>query len=283
MEKTFQIGDFNFKIIYPPEIVFPKNFLLFEKEGIEPEYLYQLNLTSDFPEIIGKVLAQREDLVVFQTETGEARLIGVKGREGYYACYVEKGKRQATITIDPQWLQRLNIDPAFTSLFALEKRMIQRDQVILHCAYVAYENQAILFSAPSGTGKSTQADLWEQYEKSQTINGDRSLLKKGNGQWFAQGWPVCGSSEICQNQTLPIRAIVMLSQGQDNFIERLSGAQAFMSLYAQITCNKWHQEDLLKTIDLIETLVQDVPVYHFACTISKEAVFCLKQALADVR
>ncbi|WP_370839368.1 hypothetical protein [Intestinibacter bartlettii] len=35
------------------------------------------------------------------------------------------------------------------------------------------KDKGILFSAPSGTGKSTQADLWEKYENAEIINGDR--------------------------------------------------------------------------------------------------------------
>lgn len=92
--------------------------------------------------------------------------------------------------------------------------MIARDSLILHCAFTEYRGRAILFSAPSGTGKPTQAALWERYRGSRTVNGDRALLRRAGGVWTACGWPVCGSSEICGAGEVPIGAIVMLRQGE---------------------------------------------------------------------
>ena len=42
----------------------------------------------------------------------------------------------------------------------LEHLLATQRAVILHSAYIDYKGKAILFSAPSGTGKSTQAELW---------------------------------------------------------------------------------------------------------------------------
>ena len=55
----------------------------------------------------------------------------------------------------------MHIDPMFTSLLALERRLVKKNSMILHCAYVEYQGEAILFSAPSETGKTTQANLWK--------------------------------------------------------------------------------------------------------------------------
>ena len=73
----------------------------------------------------------------------------------------------------------------------------------------------ILFSGPSGIGKSTQAGLWTKYRKARVINGDRTLLKKENGRWMSLGWPICGSSEICYNEAYPVKAVIFLGQGND--------------------------------------------------------------------
>ena len=154
--------------------------------------------------------------------------------------------------------------------------------MILHCAYVEYQGEAILFSAPSETGKTTQANLWEKYRGSRTVNGDRSLLGKAGGRWTAQGWPVCGTSEVCNNESVPIRAVVMLSQEPENRAERLTPGHAFPLLYSQITVNKWNMQDHLHTIDLIEEFLGSVPVLHLGCTISEEAVRCLAKALQNL-
>ena len=156
-----------------------------------------------------------------------------------------------------------------------ERRLVRKDQMVLHCAYVEYRGEAILFSAPSETGKTTQAGLWEKYRGSRTVNGDRSLLGKKEGRWIAQGWPVCGTSEVCHNEAIPIKAVIMLSQAKENRAEKLKPGQAFPLLYSQITVNKWNMQDHLHTMDLIDSFLREVPVYHLGCTISEEAVECL--------
>ena len=157
--------------------------------------------------------------------------------------------------------------------------MVQRGSMVLHCAYMQYQDEAILFSAPSETGKTTQANLWGKYRGGRTINGDRALLSELNGRWTARGWPVCGTSEICNNQDTPIRAIVMLSQSKENTVRLLKPHEAFMLLYGQITVNRWDRASTAQTLDRMESLLAQVPVYQLACNISEDAVRCLETAL----
>ena len=284
MDKKFKIGDFLFRLVCPPEILPPENFLKFAwEEGADqetaPEYTYYIEVTDHLPQPEGKVLARRPDLLVFQGETGESRFIGVKGTEGYYACYQEVASDKARVLLARDRIQGLHIDPVFTSLLALERRLIARDSLIFHCAYMVYQGEDILFSAPSETGKTTQANLWEKYRGSRTVNGDRALLGKRKGRWTAQGWPVCGTSEVCHNEEFPIRAVVMLSQAKENQAQQLPPGRSFPLLYSQITVNKWNMKDHLHAIDLIQELAEGVPVFHLGCTISEEAVDCLEEAL----
>ena len=201
--------------------------------------------------------------------------------EGLVAGENHLGPDRAEVVLARDRIEGLHIDPVFTSLLALERRMIRRDSLVLHCAYVLDHGEAILFSAPSETGKTTQANLWEKYRGSRTVNGDRALLGKIDGRWHAQGWPVCGTSEVCNNEAHPIRAIVMLSQAKENRAERLTPGQAFPLLYSQITINRWNMEDHIRAMDLMEKLLAEVPVYHLGCTISGEAVTCLENALRE--
>lgn len=280
MDKTFRIGEFTFRLRCPDCVQIPANFLKFAWEGRE-DYTYDMDVADALPVLQGKVLARREDLSVFSTETGEARYIGVKGNPEPYGCYREIAPTAARITLLDSWATREISDPGFVSLLALEKRMLEHSALVLHTAFMVYRNQAVLFSAPSGTGKSTQADLWEIYRGSRTVNGDRCLLRKEKGIWRAEGWPVCGSSNICATGSWPIRAIVMLSQAPENSVERLTPVAAFSQVYSQITVNRWDKRAAVQVMDLIENLTEEVPVYHLACNISEQAVACLEHALEE--
>lgn len=116
-----------------------------------------------------------------------------------------------------------------------------------------------------------------------TVNGDRSLLIREEDGWYANGWPVCGSSEICNNKSYPVRAIVMLSQAKENRISRLKGLEALRKVMEQITINAWNSEFQIQAMDELEILLKEVPVYHLECDISEDAVRCLEDVLADGR
>lgn len=280
MDKIFRIGDFVFRLRCADNVPIPDNFLKFAWEG-EAEYTYDIDLAASLPEPEGKLVARREDLMVLATATGEARYIGVKGNPEPYACYRETSATTAQVTLLASRADFAISDPAFVSLLALEKRMLEHSSLVLHTAFMVYRDQAVLFSAPSGTGKSTQANLWETYRGTWTANGDRCLLRKENGIWRAEGWPVCGSSGICHVESHPIRAIVMLSQAPENRVQRLTQGNAFSQVYSQITVNRWARRSVVQAMDLIEDLTQAVPVYHLACNISEDAVACLERALEE--
>lgn len=239
MDKIFQIGDLTFRLCCPEEITPPPNFMLFERGETEtvldkigaaeiskPEYTYRMHVSKELPVPDGKVIASRPDLTVYECENGESRLIGVKGTEGYYACYRETAPDCAEITFAADRIGGLHIDPVFSSLLALERRLVKKD-----------------------------------------------------GRWTAQGWPVCGTSEVCHDEAFPIRAIVMLSQAGENQVVKLTPGQAFPLVYSQITVNRWNREDHIHTMDLIQDLLENVPVYHLGCTISEDAVECLEHIL----
>lgn len=279
MDQLFRIGDLVFRLIAPDEVAPPPNFMLFACETGEAAYTYEIELSDAFPPPQGRMAAGRPDLLVFEENGLETRYLCVKGTKVFYACYREEDDRHAKVLLAKSATGGLKVDPFFTSLLALERRMIDRDAIVLHCAYMRYQGEAILFSAPSETGKTTQATLWERHRGSRVVNGDRSLLQCVDGTWTARGWPVCGSSEVCHDEDTPIRAIVMLSQGKTDTVERLSPFQAFSQVYSQITINRWNKAGHQRAMDLIEQLVTQAPVYHLSCTISEDAVRCLEAAL----
>lgn len=279
MDKVFGIGGFCFRLICEEGITPPENFMLFEREGAEPEHTFEIALADGYPQPRGKLIASRPDLAVFGQDGLEMRYIGSPGGNGYYACAIEESETYTKTLLARGAAEMTCIDPMFLSLFSMERHMMKRDHLVLHCAYMQRGGSAILFSAPSGTGKTTQATLWEKHRGTRVVNGDKSLLSKTDGTWTANGWPVCGSSGVCHNESMPIRAIVMLSQGKENTIARLSPFQAFSQIYSQITINFWNRQAQQRAMDLIEDLVTSVPVYHLSCTISEEAVRCLEERL----
>jgi hypothetical protein len=71
----------------------------------------------------------------------------------------------------------------------------------------------------------------------------------------------------------------MLSQGKTDVVTRLSGMQAFTQIYNQVTINRWNVSANVRCMDLLDTLVREIPVWHLSCTISENAVNTLAEVL----
>lgn len=279
MKDTYQIGSFCFAIEMPAGLKIPVNFALFAKK-CDPSFTYHLSLADELPCPMGTCIVQRDDLQVYVHDGLEERYMGIAMSGQVYGCYREMDMGNADIVVMRAKADELVYDTVFTSLLALERHM-EKDGLLLHCAYLCDgDGRAILFSAPSETGKSTQAGLWEKYRSgSRQINGDKAYLQKNGDMWMARGWPVCGSSSICHNEDIPVRAIVMLSQDTYNHCERMSPAAAFQAVFPQITINRWNKPALNASMDLLEQLISQVPFFHLGCTISEEAVDCLEETM----
>lgn len=150
---------------------------------------------------------------------------------------------------------------------------------LLHASCIRRNGKAILFTAPSGTGKSTQADLWCKLRGADLINGDRAAVFPCDGNAQVRGIPFCGSSGVAKNQTLPLEAIVYLSQAPSTTITRLTGAKAFRRVWEGCSVNVWNQTDMEQCSQSVLDTVSVIPVYHLACTPDETAVSALEEVL----
>lgn len=163
----------------------------------------------------------------------------------------------------------------------LEEILNKNNSFILHSSLIKWRNKGILFSAPSGTGKSTQADLWNKYEKAEIINGDKAGVRKINNVWKAYGLPFAGSSNIFKNKSTDICCIIILRQGKENKLQRISARDAFIKIYSETTIHKWDKEYQNNAIEQIIDLVENVPVYMYECLPNKDAVEFLKSVIEE--
>ena len=105
--------------------------------------------------------------------------------------------------------------------------------LVFHAAYIGWQGRGILFTAPSGTGKSTQAELWRALRGSEVLNGDKAGVSLRESP-MAHSMPFSGTSGICRNVSLPLRAIVVLSQAPENTVRRLGPSAAVSALCANL-------------------------------------------------
>lgn len=163
-----------------------------------------------------------------------------------------------------------------------EHLLVQNQGVLFHCSYIELDGGAILFTAPSGVGKSTQAELWRKFRGVKIINGDRAALRIRDDRVEAWGVPFSGSSGISHRSCLPVWAIVCLSQAPENTIRSLTGVRAFRMLWEGCSVHTWDREDLAICSETVSRVLERVPVFHLACTPDERAVLALEEALTQI-
>ena len=161
----------------------------------------------------------------------------------------------------------------------LEKLLMKENAVILHSASVIYDDEAILFTAPSGTGKSTQANLWKKYTGAAGLNGDRNILMKRNGKWIVCGLPWCGTSPDCLNEVHPLKAIAVVRQAKEDTVGELSAAEKILHISEGMTMNRWDRAFTEKAFDLAVLLAEEALIVQLDCTMERSAVECLKDRI----
>ena len=166
----------------------------------------------------------------------------------------------------------LNYSRNIWDILGMEDILLRHSGLLLHSSFIRYRGKAVLFSAPCGTGKSTQAELWEKYEGADIINGDRSGLRRLDRGWTVFGLPYAGSSGIYRNENAPLAAVILLRQAEENRLRRMKAVEAFPDLYREITVHRWDRNFVSESTELLQQLLCEIPVYLLECRPDQEAV-----------
>lgn len=144
-----------------------------------------------------------------------------------------------------------------------------KDTLHVHAAVVSCEGKGYLFLGPSGTGKSTHAQLWlKHFEGTELVNDDNPVVRDG----VVYGSPWSGTKTPCfRNVSVPIGGIVMLSQAPYNKIRRLSGIEAYVDLAESVGSMPWDSRIAESQHQTENTLVSTIPMWHLECLPDEEA------------
>ena len=204
----------------------------------------------------------------------------LRGKEPYARITRSPGERLIRCDYRRGMEKELCYSRNICDLLELETLLLDWGGLLLHASFIRMKNgQGLLFSAPSGTGKSTQAELWERLEGADILNGDRAGLLRENDGWHAWGLPYAGSSGVYRNEGAPLTAIVLLRQAPENRVRRVSIPEAFTGLYPEFTVHRWDVRFVERATDAILSLLGDVPVFLLECRPDGGAVAALKSAL----
>lgn len=157
--------------------------------------------------------------------------------------------------------------------------VLRRGGLVLHSSAISYNGEGILFSAPSGMGKSTHVSLWkEYYDNTVIINDDMPAIVFEGDKAVVCGTPWSGKTDINCNKRAALAAIVFLERGQACSITKISGAQALSRLLSELRKSVYTEmmDICLRSLD---RLLENVPIYLLSCNVSKAAVDLVKKTV----
>ena len=283
--KNYSFAGVEYQISMPENIMYTDERFLahFAVESTEKPHIFNFNYCEELSPPMGQCVTAKPGFRIYSENNTYVRYIGSveKNWENAYIRAEHNGRTHNIQLKKSQFADRVGTHTVLSAL-AAEHLIVQAGGVVFHCAYIEHNGKAILFTAPSETGKSTQADLWNKYRKARIINGDRAAIRNVDGKIYACGIPFAGSSNYCKNRTLPLAAIIYLGQASETTIEKLSGVFGFKRVWEGCTINTWNQEDVNRALDIVSDITTKVPVYLLQCTPDKSAVIALERKLKEI-
>ena len=150
--------------------------------------------------------------------------------------------------------------------YICRKVLREYDGFFFHSSCLALDGEGYVFTALSGTGKSTHTRNWCKYfgDRVTMINDDKPIIRKMNGKFYVCGTPWMGKSDIGCNMIAPLKAVYVLQRGEENRAEKVS-AGAVLKQLIEATLLPRTKEDMQKQLSLFNELFTQIPIILLSC------------------
>lgn len=209
------------------------------------------------------------------------------GLKYFFKGYESEGEPDFSITVADEDLRReqnihnkeyrWRLTPVALELFAIQRHIVSyfsgQGVLLFHGSAICVDGRTYIFTAPSGTGKSTHSRLWREMLKDHDavmINDDKPFLRVEEGSVTAYGSPWMGKEGLGCNMSAPVEAICSISQGTKNLIREATPDEMYPIFFEQSfrPLDKKGTENHLHTLDV---LTRSVRLYKLECDVSLEA------------
>lgn len=233
-----------------------------------------------------------DDFDPFETHSGR-NFFDTGTYQGFYDYIDEAGKAVSLMKTDYKRnlitysycdlseLFGIQSDTAVTTVMGhlFQEILLNHSGIAVHASTIVHNGEAVTFTAPSGTGKSTHTGLWKKYyPDTVVINDDCPAIRLIDGKFIAYGTPWSGKTDINENLSAPLKAMVFIERGSENSITEITPAEAFIRIIKELPLPPFkNQSDLM--MEILNKLVSAVPKYLLECDMSKQAVDVVKNKL----
>lgn len=178
---------------------------------------------------------------------------------------------------DEGGMERLRFEVFHALRLPFLVRAEQERMYALHSCSLLYRGKAWLVSAPSGTGKSTHARLWETLGYATVLNGDLNLIRADT--MSVCGIPWCGTSGIATTQEVPLGGVILLTRGKTDRLIPIREDQKQLRTMQRLISPLWTEQMLGDCVGFSQELAQRVPVWSLSATTRPTAARLMKNAV----
>lgn len=234
-----------------------KTVFVIEIAGVPIEIRCSYALNKSFFE---DYLSDSEPVITIEPESGDLDRI----RESFNSAADAEGR------------ERRNYSRCFLENNAIHDliadKLVSRNVLLMHGSALCMDGEAYIFTAPSGTGKSTHTRLWREVfgERAFMINDDKPMLRVAEDGITVYGTPWNGKHHLGCNCSAPLKAIVSLRRDSFNHIAPMEHTEAFQILLRQVYSAR-SADGMRKILDLDQQIIKLVSFYRLGCNMEKEA------------
>ena len=222
-------------------------FWLFESEG---KYSYGFSYTRKSPNCILTVSDDYSDAVVYVSKANAEKLV------------------------------EFALSNAMMLLYTF--RTSGEDTLMVHASVIKYNGRGYVFLGRSGTGKSTHSRLWlNNIEDTELLNDDNPVIRIVDDEAVVFGTPWSGKTHCYKNESVPLKAVVRLSQAPYNKIARNIPLQAYASLMPACSCMRWDRTSTDFLHCTVEKVISNVKCWHLECLPDADAAHICHKAVTE--
>lgn len=185
---------------------------------------------------------------------------------------LEEGFRPRVFT--EHFLERTAIQRAFA------EHLFNKDTLLLHGSAIAVDGRAYLFTAKSGTGKSTHTRLWRELlgQRAVMINDDKPFITLHGGTATVHGAPWSGKHGLDANISLPLRGICLLERSKENAVAPAT-AETLLPILRHGAYRPLDPAQEARFLELTELLAAAAPLWRMGCRPDLDAARLAFEAL----
>lgn len=152
------------------------------------------------------------------------------------------------------------------------REILKYNAIFIHSAAISVNGFGYMFSADSGTGKTTHMNLWLDKFGADAfvINGDKPILRLIDDKIYVFGTPWCGKEGLNKNIGVEVKAFYILKRAAQNLAVKVNNREALLFIITQTQIP--NDTGLMsKMYDMLSTFISKIPVYQLSCNMEKEA------------